>query len=70
MGQSMVALKSQGAEQEQNDKEMLAMLEKMAQAQPTGKVQTILHRSSDDEEIHKGTVVANLCGRFLQTRTS
>ena len=53
----MAALRSQEAEQEQNDKEKLAMLEKMAQAQLAGKAQTILHGSSDDEEIHKGTVV-------------
>ena len=53
----MAALRAEEAEQEQNDKEKLAMLEKMAQAQLAGKAQTILHGSSDDGEIHKGTVV-------------
>ena len=39
-------------------KEKLAMLEKMAHAQLASQVNTILHGSTDDEEIHKGKVVA------------
>ena len=58
MGQSLAALRAEEAKQEQNAKEKLAMLEKMAQAQLSSKVQTILHGSADDEEIHKGKVVA------------
>ena len=58
MGSSLSQLRAQEAQQEQQEKEQLAMLEKMAQAQLASKVDTILHGSSNDEEIHKGKVVA------------
>ena len=54
----MSALRQEEAEQEQKAKEQLAMLEKMAQAQLNSKKELILHGTSDDEEIHKGIVVA------------
>ena len=54
----MAALRAQQDMQAQAAKEKLAMLEKMAHAQLESKVDTILHGKSDDEEIHKGKVVA------------
>jgi len=58
MGQTMSELRAQDAAQEQKAKEQLAMLEKMALAQLESKKEIILHGSTDDEEIHKGKVVA------------
>ena len=58
MGQSLAVLRAQENMQAESAKEKLAMLEKMAHAQLASKVNTILHGSSDDEEIHKGKVVA------------
>jgi hypothetical protein len=58
MGTALSVLREQEAKQEAQAKEQLAMLEKMAQAQLASKVDEILHGRSDDEEIHKGLVVA------------
>ncbi len=54
----MSKLREHEAKQDAHAKEMLAMLEKMAQAQVASKVDEILHGRSGDEEIHKGLVVA------------